>query len=399
MIKDNRQRLFEMMEKVAKMPTNLAEEYFSEQNLDEIDIEKDWSDMKYQCWDMNKLKDYLNYILENYNKPSHKREKPSIIVHNKVIKKTEEDEVDVQDFINQITAEPSSIITKGNTKMIKSSTDDFYSVTIGLPAFRGIVYDIENKRFIIIHTCPGAGRCVAPCYARKGNYVRLPSVYLKQTRILNLLLNDPEKFKNKLKAEILKIGNSKGFKEKEMRFRFNDSGDFFTQKYFQIGKEIMDELKADGFRIAPYAHTKIADIYNMNRIPNNFEGIKPDFIISFSVDANKKQREKVDLAGAKTSEIVDSSLFKDLFKRTDGVHYNIGENGKMIFINPDAENELKRRIANKFNVDINTLLMHDEMMDTPVANEKLYNVIVQAKGETDIPTQRPDVLRTFFLEH
>jgi len=399
MNKDGKQRLFEMMERVSKMPTNLNEIYFSQENLDEVDVEKDWNDMSHQCWDIDKLKDYLNYILDNYAKPSHKRDKPSLIIHNKVIKKTDENEIDVQDFINQIITEPPNIITKGNTKMMKSSTDEFYSVTIGLPAFRGIVYDIEHNRFIVVNTCPGAGRCVAPCYARKGNYVRLPSVFLKQTRILNLLLNDPKKFKTKLKAEINEIGISKYFNGKEMRFRFNDSGDFFTKKYFEIGKEIINELKAEGFQIIPYAHTKIGDIYNINRISDKFTENRPDFIINFSVDANKKEREKVDLSGAKTSEIVDSTVFKDLFKRNDGIHYNIGEDGKMIFVNPEAENELKNRIAKKFNVDINTLLTHDEMMNTPVADQKLYNVIVQAKGETDISAQRPDVLRTFFLKH
>ena len=43
---------------------------------------------------------------------------------------------------------------------------------------------------------------------------------------------------------------------------------------------------------------------------------------------------------------------------------------------------LKQRIAEKFKVDPNTLLSHDEMMKTPEADKPTYNVIVMPKGET-----------------
>ena len=58
---------------------------------------------------------------------------------------------------------------------------------IGIPALRGLVYDIEHKQFYVINTCPGAGACAKVCYARRGRYVIQSNIFVKQTRILNLL--------------------------------------------------------------------------------------------------------------------------------------------------------------------------------------------------------------------
>jgi hypothetical protein len=408
MIKNPKQRLFEMMNRVADMPVDVSETYLPDDTMNEIDLDGDFKDVKYTCMNVEGLKEYLNKILANYSLPSYKRTKPDLIIHNKVIKKTNDGDIDVQEFIDNITQEPPNMVTKGNTKMVKSTTEDFYTVTIGLPAFRGIVCDMTAKppNFLVVNTCPGAGSCVKPCYARKGNYVRLPSNFLKQTRILNLLLNNPERFKEKLKAEIKNITNTKDFKGKQMRFRWNDSGDFFTKKYFEVGREIMSELKAEGYQVKPYAHTKVADIYNANRIPSDFTNLSladsaPDFVVSFSVDANKGERGKVDLTNAKTSEIVVSKYFDDLFVKTDPAHYAVDEKDRLIFKDKaQGTNILKQRIAKEFNVpNDETLLSHDELMAKPLADKPIYNVIVQSKGETDVPTQRHDVMRTFFLIH
>jgi hypothetical protein len=381
MTKYTPQRLFEMMNKVSGMP------------LTEVDWEGEFGDVKQtSCMNTEELKNMLNGVLKNYNLPPAKRVKSDLYIHNKAIKQTPEGDIDVQQFINDISVEPDTIISTGNKKMLKSATDKFYTVTISLPAFRGLVYDKEHNSFHIISTCPGAGVCARPCYARRGNYVRLTNVFLKQTRILNLLLNDPERFKAKLKNEIKKTYFE--FEEKEMRFRWNDSGDFFSKRYFEIGRDIMAELKQEGFVVRPYAHTKVAAIYNASR-----ESGAPDFVVSFSVDANKRELGKVNLQGAKTSEIVPPQLFKDLFVMADVHNFAVDDNGHLVFKNPDGMDILKQRIAEKFKVDPSTLLSHDEMMKTPEADKPTYNVIVMPKGETDISTQRPDVLRTFFLQH
>jgi len=87
-----------------------------------------------------------------------------------------------------------------------------------------------------------------------------------------------------------------------------------------------------------------------------------------------------------------------LFVR-DKAHFKIDEKGKLIPVNNDSLNILKQRISDKFNVDINTLITYDEMVETPISNDKKWNVVVLPKGDGDIAAQRKDIQRTFLLYH
>lgn len=374
MIKNNKGRLFEMMNRVGGMPLN------------EIDWESEFSDVSKECISVEALKEYFNKILKNHELSSEKRTKSQLLIHNKVIPFDEKGEIDVESFIKDITQIPQQIYAQ-NSKMEKSVEDNTITFNIGIPALRGLVYDIENKQFYIINTCPGAGSCAKVCYARRGRYVFLPMIFTKQTRVLNFLLNYPNDFENVLKREIeiLAIKN----KGKKILFRWNDAGDFFSKRYYQIAINITKELKESGYDFDSYAHTKMGTIYNLN---------DPNITLNFSVDANEKERGRVDLSQAKTSEIVSSDLFKDLFVR-DKAHFKVDEKGKLIPISSDSINTLKQRISNKFNVDINTLLTYDEMLKTPVGTDKGWNVIVMPKGEGDVAAQRKDIKRTFLLYH
>ena len=374
MIKNDKQRLFEMMNRVAGMP------------LTEVDWEGDFSDVSKECISIEELKTYFNKVISNHGMPDAKRTKATLLVHNKAIPFDENGDIDVDTFIASITKYPPQIYSQ-NTKMEKSGSDDSVTFNIGIPALRGLVYDINSKEFYIVNTCPGAGACARVCYARRGRYVVQSTIFIKQTRVLNLLLNYPDKFEKILKREIevLAIKNS----DKKVVFRWNDAGDFFTKKYFDIAIKITKELKAEGYNFESYAHTKMGDVYNLN---------DPNVTLNFSVDANKGELNKVDLSQAKTSEIVPSSLFKDLFVRK-GPHLQVDDNSKLIPVNADSMTTLKQRIADEFDVDINTLLTYDEMLKTPIGNEKTLNVIVMPKGEGDVSAQRKDVKRTFLLYH
>lgn len=374
MAKYGGQRLVEMMHKVGGMPIN------------EIDWDGEFSDVSKECLSDEALKDYFNKVIANQNLPSDKRVKSTVLIHNKAIPFDEKGEIDVEAFIQNITRKPDQIYSQ-NAKMEKSDSDNSITFNIGIPALRGIVYDIQNKKFYVVNTCPGAGACAKVCYARRGNYVLLPNVFGKQTRILNLLLNDPETFENILRYEIeTLVWKNKG---KKVLFRWNDAGDFFSKKYFQIATNITKQLQEKGYKFESYAHTKIGDIYNLN---------DPNVILNFSVDAANKERKKVDLSQAKTSEIVPTELFKDLFLK-DRAHLRVDDKGKLIPASPDSLDVLKQRIADNFNVDIDTLIMYDEMLKIPVGDERKWNVIVLPKGQGDIAAQRKDVKRTFLLYH
>lgn len=374
MIKNTKQRLFEMMNRVAGMP------------LDEIDWEGDFSDVSKECINVEELKKYFNNVISNHDLSSNKRTKSTLLVHNKAIPFDENGEIDVDTFINDIIKIPPQIFSQ-NTKMEKSKLDDSITFNIGIPALRGLVYDIENKEFYIINTCPGAGTCAKVCYARRGRYVIQSSIFIKQTRILNLLLNYPEKFENILKAELelLIMKND----DKKVMFRWNDAGDFFTKKYFEIATKITKDLKNKGYNFESYAHTKIGDIYNLN---------DPNMTLNFSTNANTIEKNKINLSTAKTSEIVPSELFKDLFIK-EKAHFKVDNDGKLIPIDNNSINTLKQRVSDKYGVDISTLLTYDEMLKTPIGNEKTLNVIIMPKGEGDVAAQRKDVKRTFLLQH
>jgi hypothetical protein len=368
------QRLVEMMHKVGGMPIN------------EIDWEGEFSDVSKECINDEALKDYLNNVIANQKLPSDKRTKTALLVHNKAIPFDEKGGIDVEAFIQNITKIPDQIYSQ-NAKMEKSDVDNSITFNIGIPALRGIVYDIDNKNFYVVNTCPGAGTCAKVCYARRGNYVLLPNVFGKQTRILNLLLNDPNLFEDILKLEIEKlIRKNKG---KKVFFRWNDAGDFFSKRYFKIAADITKELQDKGYDFESYAHTKIGDVYNLK---------DPNVTLNFSVDAADKERKKVDLSQAKTSEIVPTELFKDLFTK-DRAHLKVDDKGKLIPVSPDSLNILKQRISDKFNVDPSTLIMYDDMIKMPVDDEQKWNVIVLPKGQGDVAAQRKDVKRTFLLYH
>ena len=270
-------------------------------------------------------------------------------------------------------------------KNLKQTESTTYNV--GIPALRGLVYDIEHQQFYVVNTCPGAGSCAKVCYARRGRYVIQSNVFVKQTRVLNLLLNYPDKFEKILKRELEIIAIKEN--NKKIVFRWNDAGDFFTKKYFEIATKITKELNAEGHKFESYAHTKMGDVYNLN---------DPNITLNFSVDANEKEKNKVDLSTAKTSEIVPLTLFKDLFVRK-GPNFEVDDEGKLIPVNNDTFKILKQRISDKYNVDINTLFTYDEMLKIPVGNEKSLNVIVMPKGQGDVSAQRKDVKRTFLLYH
>ena len=370
----------------------LSGEMITESELNEIDWENDFSDVSKKCITGAALVEYLNNVLDNYEKKPKDREKLGLdkpYIHNKRIPKKASGEIDIEAFIKNITAMPNKLISV-NAKMEKSSGDTFISVNIGIPALRGLVYDIENSQFYFVNTCPGAGTCAVICYARKGSYVIYPDVFVNQTRILNLLLNYPERFKKLLKNELEMIAVKN--QNSSIEFRWNDAGDFFAKKYFDIALSITKELRADGYSINSYAYTKMGDVVNLN---------DPDMVVNFSMDANKKQTGRVkDLGKVKKAEIVPKELFDDVFVKDEkNRNYLVDDKGKPIYKNESGPEMLKSRFGLKYGVDPTTILTYDELLNTPEGEPLQYNVMIAPKGEGDIGAQRPDVQYSFLMFH
>ena len=357
----------------------------------EIDFSTSFQDVSYKELTQKETEDYLIRIINNCSKKYSEKDKLSSnkpYIHSKRIPKTESGNIDMDSFIKNITTMPKEILSI-NSKMAKSSDDNSMTINIGIPALRGLVYDIDKGVFYIINTCPGAGACASFCYARQGSYVMFPDVFVKQTRILNLLMNYPQRFEKLLLRELESVALKNP--DRSIKMRWNDAGDFFSDDYFKIALNITKQLKSEGYDVDSYAYSKMGDVVNMQ---------DPDFIVNLSGDINPKQLKKIkNVEKVKNQVTVPSDVFDDLLVK-DKKQYAVTEKGKVIFKDGQKGiDELKNRISKKYNVDINSLLTYDEFIKAPKGEKNQYNVIVMPKGDGDVAAQRIDVKTSYLLIH
>jgi len=443
MIKDSKQRLFEMMNRVAKMPLISESEMLYEINLETLfnDLEN-----KLTCINPEEFGEYLNFLAKRQKMSPSKREELPIDqprIHASTIHKAGEprlvkvrgvnkgegifkdlkfrdvgslnlsgeeyDQIvralgdfDVERFIKEISQEPITIVD-ANDKMERSFTENSVTYNTGIPAFKGLIYDKNKNKFMYVTTCPGAGSCINPCYARHGNYIKYPNPYLRATQILNYLLNEPELYEAKIYRELESLCKKHG-NNTTVYMRWNDSGDFFTQVYFDIAMRVTDKLVENGYNAKSYAYTKMANVF-LTQTPN--------FMVTFSSNASPQQIDLIKKAGAwetaKTSNFLPKKYFHDLLKKKMvkgkvGEEYDVDENGKVQFIDGiNGINELKRRIAleayPKYNIKPESILTYDQMMDIEPKEGVFWNVVVMPTGDGDIEARRPDVRKIFLSQH
>jgi hypothetical protein len=344
--------------------------------LNEIDWQDTFSDVQKTCVDPKEFSDYLNKVKANADKGYGEREKfkktqPYVHAKSRLFAGSKT-KVNLDLFIKQITTKPNTLISQ-NEKMTHTGEANTFVYNTGIPAFRGIAYDIEKDKFYYINTCPGAGTCVTICYALKGNYIRYPGSYDNMTRRLNLLLNYPDKFEeqlySELKAKCVEHKAIKGYKFK-VSIRWNDSGDFFTKKYVEIAHSVIDRLRSEGYNIEEFLHTKIASVAQ----DTDFD------VTSFSMGGNKKELAKIG-SEQKISDVVGKSLFTglDLNKLSD-------------------IQKLKELLAMQIGVNKKFILTYDELMQTPVSKKPKWYTIT-TPGDGDDATRRKDVIRNFQTEH
>ena len=366
-------------------------------NISEVDWENDFSDVKKTCLSPESVIGMLNSQIDRLNSPEKNREKIDAntpIISRNNIPMDKEGDIDINHFIKQITALPKLIFDR-NPKMEKGDRGGGqYTVNTGIPALRSILYDKEQGKFYTINTCPGAGSCAVGCYARKGRYIMSDGKNLKYTQRLNLLLNDPEMYENIIMDELdplaysIKRQSNKEGIDIKLIIRWNDAGDFFAKKYYDIAISVTNQLLKAGYNIESYAYTKMGDIANI---------ADPNFIMNFSDDANKKETAKVNTDTAKISKIVPKELFKDIFVKK-GPHYVKDEKEKATFIDDAAKETLKNRVSIKYNIPYESIVYTDELPATQGEPLK-YNVIVLPTGDSDIGAQRKDVKGSYLLQH
>lgn len=250
----------------------------------------------------DEMRDYVGRIVDNRDTTDAKQKKkydihdmnrdkynlPYIHGTNIPIVNDAGKEYDLAALKIQVMKRPAAGILKKNEKMQHSGGKSEQWYNIGLPALKGLVVNEKTGKFVVVDTCPGSGLCKTYCYAMKGNYVRVAPTSMNLARILNFLVNHPDKFKSQLKAEI-ELALAKADDDVQVVIRWHDAGDFFSPQYMSMAFDIARSFPQVKF----YAYTKMADVANSKK-PDNF-------IISFSGDANPTQLKKVDLTQIKRS--------------------------------------------------------------------------------------------------
>jgi len=400
----------------------LRESLEFKQKLDEIDFEGVFGDVRHACLRPEKVAEWLTDELNRLNANKEKSEKDKVKRRKAKPKTTDIEDVivtrgsiegvidksgniNLDKFIENLTAEPETIFDH-NPKMEKSDIGrPQLTVNTGLPALIAIVYDIEHKRFVAVNSCPGAGACVALCYARKGFYGMDDSKTMKLTRRINLMLNNPERYKERVIQELsvfaernkqASIGRSV---KRQLLIRWNDAGDFFGDKYLQIAKEATKELLEKGYNVKSYAYTKKGK-YVIELNDNK------DFVINFSTDAYSDEKQLVDKTlgdTVKRATNVPKNIWadKDIFLKK-GAHYVKADDGLPIFKTEDSGERLKDIIfkiyGKKDNVTRESLVFTDEL-PTKEGDKFQYNLIVLPTGDSDIGAQRKDVKISYLLQH
>lgn len=262
-------------------------------------------------------------------------------------------------------------ILKQNEKMQHSSgkVDQFYN--IGLPALKGLAVNEKTGKFVIVDTCPGSGICKTYCYALKGKYVQFKQTSMNMSQILNFLLNHPEKFKSRLKAEIeLALANAD--ENTQVVVRWHDAGDFFSPQYLNMAFEVARAFPEVKF----YAYTKMGDAVNAKK-PSNF-------IISFSEDAQPREVKKVDLTQVKQSKTIPQKMFWDLIV-TKGAHAVKNKEGQVYFKSGKAWDEFKDRLVEVYKIPKKTILSYNQYIALSNAGDLgdipgYWNVVVPPGG-------------------
>jgi len=329
---------------------------------------------------------YMDRIKSQAKEKGDKYKMPYIHGSNIQIKNEAGKTYDQEKLKAAIKTRPSTIL-KQNAKMAKSSGPDTLFFDIGLPALKGLAVNEKTDEFIIVDTCPGAGKCKIYCYAMKGGYVQWKDVSMSQTRLLNYLVNDPQGFKTQFESELKSKADSALKRGKKVLVRWHDAGDFFSPEYLKLAFEIAKDFPQVEF----YAYTKMAGVAQSDK-PKNFK-------MNFSMGAKPEEEEKIDFAKTKHSTVIPKPMFDKYILKDEKGKAVRDEKKRIQFKDEEALKSFKKDLASKYNVPVESVLTYDEMMDTPESSEEgKYNVIVRP-GDGDVSASRGDVKGTYLLIH
>lgn len=349
-----------------------------------IDFEGRFKDVNAQCMSAEQVAEILNTELKRIRTNEDLKPKDRVMMNplatrfSKGMLGNYEDTdlpmgFDMQKFIDDLTDLPNGgIFGSSNEKIEKSKNKNFSTIHTGIPAVSALVYDTDAEKFYALNTCPAAGQCIKYCYARKGFFALQDGTITNLLRRINLLLNHPEEYEELAYEELSLMARRANWAGKQLRIRWNDSGDFFSEEYFNIADRVTNRLIKRGRDVRSYAYTKIAKYVNKSR---------KDFIINFSEEAKTSEKEQVDLSEVKLSKVVPAHVFKS------------HKEGRNII----KSQELKKSISDHYGIDIERLKYNEELPEVE-GDRHQYDAIITNK-DTDVAAQRDDVRVSFLLIH
>ena len=295
-------------------------------------------------------------------------------------------EYDLDRLKADIMKRPDRLLKKNEKMQHSGVTKQYYN--IGLAALKGLAVNEKTGKFVVVDTCPGAGICKTYCYAMRGNYVRMPATSLNQSRVLNFLVNHPDKFKNMLSAEIT-LAETKADEGTKVVVRWHDAGDFFSPQYMNLAFDVARQFPDVEF----YAYTKVGDVANAKKPAN--------FIINFSEGALPGETKKVDLTQIKSSITVPQKRFWDLIV-TKGAHTVKNEAGQVQFKSAKAWDEFKDRMVEDYKIKKDSILLYNEYMakkqEGELGDKPKWNVVVPPGGGDDAAND-PVVIGSYLMWH
>ena len=359
------------------------EDFVDDENINEAD--DDMFGATYSDFEGDQLQSYLDRIKNKEKEKGDKFSKPYIHGSNiEILDSTSGKKYDTEKLKTLVKQRPDKIL-KQNQKMQLSDGTSSVFYNVGLPALKGLAVNEKTDKFIIVNTCPGAGQCKTFCYAMKGGYVQWKATSMNQSRMLNYLLNDPSGFSAQMKAELTKAEKSAAKKGDKVIVRWHDAGDFFSPQYLKLAYDVARSFPDVDF----YAYTKLANVAQ-GEMPSNF-------LQNFSQGALRSQEKQIDFKKAKHSKVVPKDMFYDMIAK-DGKKLKKDKKGRMQFSSKQNLLAFKDKLAQTYDIDVKSILTYDEMMQTPLADKPIYNVIVMP-GDGDDSANRKDVHGSYLLFH
>lgn len=279
-----------------------------------------------------------------------------------------------------MTKRPKGLL-KQNDKMKKSRGTGRELVNFSLPAYQGLFFNEKTDTFQVVRTCPSASECVAFCYATKGGYIQWKASAESASSIITFLMNDFKGFFQLLAKDITRAAKGATKRGDKLVVRIHDAGDFFSEEYIRAWKQIMEKFTDVEF----YAYTKQHQMLKqvMGELPSNF---------TLNLSFGGRDDKEIDVGKDKHSRVIPKELFADL--KFQEKPKGDGETKKAL--SPEDLDTLKKRIAEKLNIDYSTILSYEEMLDKKEGNELYWNVIVTPE-DGDISATRKDVLGTLLF--